>query len=348
MTVARSASVTVVIPAWNASLTLQACLDAVAAMTLRPAEVIVFDDGSTDATGDIARGSGARVIRNDGPPAGPAHGRNTAAAAARSDLLLFVDADVVVAPDALELLVRELKSYSAQAAFGSYDDKPLSRRTASLYTNLRHHYVHQHGAREAGTFWAGLGLIDRVVFLDAGGFDVVRFPYPSIEDVELGMRLKDRGHRIRLVPEARAMHCKDWTLRQLWHTDITRRAIPWSRLIAGRGTGSAELNVAPIERVKAMLATASLLFALGAAVQPLLMLAAAVAFSGYVVLNRRFFEFLQQRMTAGQTICAIGLHWCYHLYSAATFAVIAIEARWPAPRILLKPPSIVAGPFITR
>src|SRR5437868_5535618 len=92
------------------------------------------------------------------------------------------------------------KSMGASAAFGSYDDRPISRRTASLYVNLRHHFVHQHSARDASTFWSGLGLIDRRIFLDIGGYDEVLFTRPSIEDIELGTRLVAAGHIVCLVP----------------------------------------------------------------------------------------------------------------------------------------------------
>ena len=67
-----------------------------------------------------------------------------------------------------------------------------------------------------------------------GGFDERRFVHPSIEDVELGARLVAAGGKIRLVPEAQGKHCKDWTLLQVWRTDILRRAYPWSCLLMAK------------------------------------------------------------------------------------------------------------------
>ena len=55
-------------------------------------------------------------------------------------------------------------------------------------------------AGEAQTFWAGLGAVRRERFLEAGGFDAGRYPAPAIEDIELGLRLTDAGHRILLDP----------------------------------------------------------------------------------------------------------------------------------------------------
>ena len=58
-------------------------------------------------------------------------------------------------------------------------------------------------AGDATTFWAGLGAIQRTAFLEAGGFDAEQYRAPSIEDVELGLRLAAAGARIRLDPSVR-------------------------------------------------------------------------------------------------------------------------------------------------
>ncbi len=312
-------TVAVIVPAYNASATLPACLAAIATMTWPAAEVIVFSDGATDDTDTIARDAGVRIIRNDGPPRGPAYGRNAATAAAQSELLLFVDADVVVAPDALELLVRDLTAHDAQAAFGSYDNQPESQRVASLYANLRHHFVHQHSARDASTFWSGLGLIDRRVFLALKGFDALRFGHPSIEDVELGARLIAHGYRIRLAPAAQGKHCKDWSLSRVWHTDIVRRAWPWACLIAERRTAAADLNLATAERAKAVLALASAVGLVVGVAQPWGWAFAGAMLLIYLWLNRSFLAVLAKRLSPLGLLQATGMHWCYHIYATATY-----------------------------
>jgi len=84
--------VSVVIPAFNAAAFLEETLATVEAQTARPAEVIVVDDGSTDATGVLARRLGARVItleRNSGPGAA----RNAGVRAATQPWIAFLDAD---------------------------------------------------------------------------------------------------------------------------------------------------------------------------------------------------------------------------------------------------------------
>src|SRR5947207_1321887 len=81
------------------------------------------------------------------------------------------------------------------ALIGSYDESPLSAGFVSQYRNLLHCYTHQNGRREASTFWAGCGAMRRDRFVHHAGFDE-RYRYPSIEDIELGVRLRQAGERI--------------------------------------------------------------------------------------------------------------------------------------------------------
>ena len=320
-------SVSAIVPAHNAEATLGDCLAALERQTCTPAEIIVFLDGATDSSEEIAHAYGAVVLKNDGLPLGPAHGRNAAAAAASSDLIWFVDADVIAAPTALELLVADMQSNSAAAAFGSYDDKPRSRRATSLYANLRHHFVHQQGRRDATTFWSGIGLIERAAFLELGGFDAQKYPYPSVEDVELGMRLIDSGRRIRLVPEALGTHCKDWSLWRVWHTDIVRRAYPWTVLLHDRRTIARDLNLAKGESIKSVVAVLLILLCAGAILQPLLAIPAVLMAATYVALNARFFRFLAERVNVSRLIAGASMHYCYHVYAAATYALVTARLR---------------------
>jgi glycosyltransferase involved in cell wall biosynthesis len=91
--------ISVVIPAWNAAATLAETLASVAAQTLPADEVIVVDDGSTDATAAIAEAAGALVLRR--PNRGTAAATNTGIAASRGDLVAFLDADDLWAHDKL-------------------------------------------------------------------------------------------------------------------------------------------------------------------------------------------------------------------------------------------------------
>ena len=101
-------AVAVVVPARDEERTLPALLAALGRLTVRPAEVVVVDDGSQDATAAVARAGGARVVAPGEPPpgwTGKAWACHVGAEESRGDLLLFLDADTVLGPDALAGLV---------------------------------------------------------------------------------------------------------------------------------------------------------------------------------------------------------------------------------------------------
>lgn len=320
-------AVSVIVPAYNAEATLPECLKALRAAMRPQDELILFDDGSTDSTRSIAEAAGARIVSNPGAPKGPGHGRNMAAKSATKPYLMFIDADVITHADTIDKLAAEVEKTGAVAAIGSYDDNPRSRRLPALYANLRHHFVHQSGRREATTFWSGIGLMKADVFRDFGGYDDVLFKHPSIEDVELGMRLVNAGKRIRLVPEAQGTHWKDWTLWRVWHTDVVRRALPWCRLIADGQLAEPDLNLARNERILAFLAlSVPATFAAGVFWHAL-WIATAVVLALYVVGIMPFARVLARRMNPLQLIGAITMHLCYHIYASGTYATVILGTR---------------------
>ena len=108
------------------------------------------------------------------------------------------------------------------ALFGSYDDSPEAEGVVSVFRNLLHHHVHQSAAGPATTFWGGIGAVRRDAFERVGGFDQERFAEPSVEDIELGMRLTAAGAHILLDPDVQGKHLKRWTLPQMIHTDFVQ------------------------------------------------------------------------------------------------------------------------------
>jgi GT2 family glycosyltransferase len=316
-------TVTVIVPAYNAAASLGRCLTALAASTRAPDEVIVVDDRSTDGTAELARELGARVIALPEALRGPAAARNHGARQARGELLVFVDADVAVYADALERIEDHLDQNPGVAAlFGSYDDDPRETGLASRYKNLRHHHTHQSSRREAATFWAGCGAIRSSVFLAAGGFDE-RYRRPAIEDIELGARLLAAGWRVWSTPDVQAVHLKRWTLGSVIATDIFRRAVPWSRLIARTGMLPNDLNLSGSERVSAVCAWMLLLALVAGIWEPKALLGAVPAAGLLGLYNARLLGLFARCGGAFFTASAAGLHWLYYLYSSLTFALIA-------------------------
>jgi GT2 family glycosyltransferase len=236
-------TVSVVVPVHNGGDGLARCLEAIGRSAWRPLECIVVDDASTDGhTAETAQRFGARVLRQP-RQRGPAAARNAGAAAAAGDILFFTDADVVLHEDAIGRAADELaRSPGVAAVFGSYDAKPGHASLISRYRNLYHHWNHQVGAEEASTFWSGCGAVRRQVFQAAGGFSE-SFARPSIEDIELGYRLRASGHRIRLLKDMQCTHLKRWTLRNMVSTDIFLRGAPWVELLRRYPDVPADLNL---------------------------------------------------------------------------------------------------------
>ncbi len=77
---------------------------------------------------------------------------------------------------------------------------------------------------------------------------------PSIEDIELGYRIRRAGFRIAVDPTLLGKHLKVWTPRNALFTDIFRRALPWSRLMIAREGVADDLNTSKAERAKALVA----------------------------------------------------------------------------------------------
>jgi GT2 family glycosyltransferase len=250
---------------------------------------------------------------------GPGAARNLGVETSSGEIVLFIDSDVVVRPDTIGRLASHFNGAAVAAVFGSYDDAPSVPDFISQYKNLQHHYVHQTGARDASTFWAGCGGIRRSVFLGAGGFDTVRFARPSIEDIELGYRLRDQGHRIVCDRELLVKHLKRWTVVGLIRTDLFDRAIPWSALILERGGAPRDLNVQNSERIAAAFVWISLGLVAMALVDLRSLIAAAVTVGGFLYVNRGFYGFLARRRGWLFAVRAIPLHALYYVYSSAAF-----------------------------
>lgn len=320
-------SISVIMPAYNAAKLLPLSLTPLVAMLRRGelAEVIVVDDTSSDDTAAVAAQIGARVMPSGGR-LGPGAARNVAARHAVGDILWFVDADVVAHDTGPARIRAALADPGVVAVFGSYDDQPPAMNFGSQYKNLVHHHYHHRARTEASTFWAGCGAVTKQAFLAIGGFDVERYRVPSIEDIELGYRLRAADGRIRFDKDLQGTHLKMWTVYDLVRTDIFRRALPWARLMLSRSGVIDDLNVAWTERLRAVLAglaIAAVVGALAGIVPPWLALVGLLA---PVAANLELFSLFVRRRGPIFAIGGILFHQLYYCYSTATFVWCWAEA----------------------
>lgn len=281
-----------IVPATNDPPTLGRCTDAILDADAAPEELVVVRE----------------PIRS-----GPAAARNTGAREATGDVLVFVDADIAVHSDAFTRIREAFAAHEhLVAVFGSYDDAPEAPGIVSQFRNLLHHHVHHTSAGTATTFWGGIGAVRREEFERVGGFDEQRFPVPSIEDIELGLRLTAEGALIVLDPRIQGTHLKHWSLPQMVRTDFHRRGVPWVELLLESRRGSFALNLGWSHR----LSMASVVLGAGALVvgKPR---AALVATGSLVVLNRSFYALLARRRGSLEALAGVGLHAVHHLTAAA-------------------------------
>ena len=283
-------TVSVIVPATNRPATLHACRSALQAGSSVPEEIFVVEE-PYDINAAAARNLGAG--RADG------------------SILLFVDADVEVRPDAVARIRSRFEADPQLVAlFGSYDDSPTDPGVVSGFRNLLHHHVHQQAPGPATTFWTGLGAVRRDAFESVGGFDeTVEF----MEDIDLGMRLSASGARIELDPLVQGTHLKRWTVWSMVWTDFIGRGVPWVLLLLRhRGVSATSLNLGWRHRISA---AASLLgFVALVRRRPA---GAAASTVCLIVLNRRFYGLLLGRRGPVEAVAGVFLHSLHHLASIA-------------------------------
>lgn len=194
----------VIIPVYNESRGIRALLGAVRATSLRDYEIIVVDDASTDGTAAACRlERDVRVVALD-VNAGPSRARNAGAAAARGDVLIFIDADVVLpaSPDLLRDIAGALEAAPAADYVVTISAiEPVARSAVAYNYSVYHAYYMERllgGRREVlgplMFFTTRLGAIRREKFRRAGGFRESLWTVMN-EDGEFGARCYHLGYR---------------------------------------------------------------------------------------------------------------------------------------------------------
>jgi len=292
----------------------------VKALRTPPAEVIVVADGNSDGSWKLAEEFDMQVLKRP-VQGGPARARNLGAHNAKGDILFFIDADVTISEDAIEQVVNSFQNDpDLDALIGSYDDEPFESNFLSQYKNLLHHYVHQTSNREASTFWGACGAIRRDVFMKIGGFDK-GYLRPSIEDIDLGHRLKEAGYKINLLKHIQVKHLKHWGILSLLKADIFYRALPWTDLILNEGRIIDDLNLKFSSRISVMAVFMLPLTLIGSMFAPLLLILSAFLMVLLLGLNWNLYRFFKDKRGLGFTVKTIPWHWFYFFYSGLAFAI---------------------------
>ncbi|GFE63091.1 glycosyltransferase family 2 protein [Litoreibacter roseus] len=320
----KDLDIDVVVPAFRCRAELKACLEGLLDAGAPAERIIVVDDASGDDTPEAARAAGVQLIALD-KNVGPAAARNRGVAAATADLVLFVDADVVVAGDVLD---RVRAAFSADAGlsalFGAYDTKPAAPGRISRIRNLLHHWNHDRAAGGAVTFWTGLGAVRHDAFDAVGGFDET---LDYMEDVDLGMRIWRQGGRIQIDPAIQGKHLKNWSFRSMMRTDFWGRAVPWSRLIMNGEFKDVPKTLNAGRRGQlSVIAVAVSVFALILMPISAFFLAVVICAIGLIGwLHSGFLRLLKQVGEPGDRLAALGVLWLLYLTAGFGFVWVIYE-----------------------
>ncbi len=363
--------ISVVIPVKNGGEKFEQCLQGLTTSNYKKYEIIVVNDASNDNTVEIALKYGAKVLHSTDFPLkhqpdfpfqdsmGPAGARNIGVKHAYGEIIFFIDSDIVPKSDNLDRLVKIFtENKDIVAVFGTYDDLPNCTNLIGQYRNLLHCYIHQTSSNEAETFWTGCGAIQKEVFAKLQGFDSKFFRYPSIEDIDLGYRLKDAGYRIYLDKGLQVKHLKKWTLKTMVKTDVFYRGIPWTRIMFKRKSFPNDLNIQTHHRTSGVSvvmlcfiiaflmgyyiikAGQYILYGGGSYSNTYLVVIALsmvlVLIANVLLLNYKFYRFVFKRKGFWFMVKSIPLHFFYYLYSTTLFVAFVLDYYVPLFRRLRK------------
>jgi len=201
--VSLGAPVTVLVPAYNESQSIADTIRSLQVQTAPPREIIVVDDCSTDGTGDVARALDVRVVRPHANTGSKAGAQTFGLRYVRTPLTVAIDADTVLAPDALERLLPAFDRPAVAAACGFV----LPQRVRSVWERGRYvEYLF------AFTFYKRLQDYYGKPLISSGCFSMYRTSElrahggwsdrTLAEDMDLTWTLYQAGREVRYVPEA--------------------------------------------------------------------------------------------------------------------------------------------------
>ena len=203
-------TVDVVIAARNEARFLGQCLESLAAQSY-PAElvrIILVDDGSTDATAEIARSHGVTVV--PGKKKGPGAARNTGMAQGNAELVVFIDAHCQADPDWLRLLAERFSSEGIGGCQAAIEHRASSKKiqryieTSGAFTPERIVEATISGKKHLFPWiLSGCSMYRRRAVEQAGGFNE---NLPSCEDVDLSWRVLLLGYELTHEPRAACIH----------------------------------------------------------------------------------------------------------------------------------------------
>ena len=197
-------NVSVIIPAYNAEQTIAECLLALKLQSVKPKEIIVIDDGSTDYTKrEVQKITGIKYYAQKNK--GPAVARNAGAKKAKGEIILFTDSDCIADKNWIKEMVKPFEKQGVSGVQGAYKTKQKELIARFGQIEIEHRYERMKKAKEidwVGSYSAGFR---RKEFLELGGYDE-SFPIASGEDPEFSFRVAKEKGKLVFNPKAIVYH----------------------------------------------------------------------------------------------------------------------------------------------
>ena len=194
---------TVIVPAYNEAGSIAETVQSLQQQTSPPWEIIVVDDCSTDATGEVARGLGVTVLRPPANTGSKAGAQTFTLPYVETELVMVLDADTALAPDAIAAILPSLDDHAIAAACGTV----IPRHVSTLWERGRYiEYLFAFSFYKSVQEHYGRPLISSGCF-SVYRTDVVRWhggwsTRTMAEDMDLTWTLYQAGHGVRFVSEA--------------------------------------------------------------------------------------------------------------------------------------------------
>ena len=311
----------IVTPIYNSSKTLKPYLEGIFSSQFQDFELIIVDGLSDDSPKQFFKDY--RIIYEQlDHRCGSADKRNRGIEIAKAQWVLFLDSDIVIPPTVLGDIVEVLKGHPSIAGLiGSYDDAPGGQNITSQFKFLFHHYTHQQEAQYVDSFWTGCGVIKKDVFIALGGFNAAFLDSDSVQDIELGYRLKKNKYRIYNAKHLQVKHLKVLNLWEWVYTDICIRGVPWIQVMLTYRDMSLKLNT-NINGVASTLCVWAIVFLLGAVFfSGIFIYGAFILFGIFLAINWPLFKFLKEKK--GFLFSAISTFYLFVYYFNCGICVLA-------------------------
>jgi biofilm PGA synthesis N-glycosyltransferase PgaC len=229
----------VLVPAYNEEASIGDTIRSLQCQTVPPDEIVVIDDFSKDRTGEVARALGATVLRPPANTGSKAGAQNFALARVNTQYTMAIDADTVLAPDAIERILPAVREEGVVAACGYV----LPQRVQTIWERGRYvEYLF------AFTFYKAIQEHYSRPLISSGCFSVYRTATlkefggwstrTMAEDMDLTWSFYHAGHGVRFVPEAVCYplepHNYDFMSKQLrrWsHGFVQNVRVHWRELL---------------------------------------------------------------------------------------------------------------------